>query len=259
MLRLLSVLPVHAGRPAPSVFGQISLTVKPVYEESLESQLLDCDNMSEIQGLGFIDLDIHIQKCEGLPQQYASRIRVQFGFPDHIINSMRVLNSNDQWVDKIDSDGNGEIDEDDEDGTQRGGSYITPAPPASDKVQVTINPKIDFQCRIRIHGNDKKAKLSRKTLNWFKEGDLILTVLGENTSLGKYKEKGGVNQAASAEMQKSTQKIKAENKAIQAQIKAKKSKDGLYGIEGIIASVEALDEAARDELIAKINEQGIFS
>jgi hypothetical protein len=192
------------------IAGQISITVQPVYPEEVAGAVMDVENMSEISGLGFIDLDVHIHKCTALPQEYASRIRVQFGFPDHIINSMRIRNANDEWVDKIDSDGNGEIDDDDEDGTQRGGSYITPAPPpTTGKLQVTINPVIDFKCRIRIHGKGgNDPKLSRKTLNWLKEGDLILTVMGENTSLGKYKAKGGINQAATADMQKNTQRIK---------------------------------------------------
>lgn len=231
-----------------SYTGQVagSITVKVVPDwTNLGPNVTDValtENMSEIQGIKHLDLNISIVSCSSLPAQFSSKVRVKFGFPDFIINSLRVMAPSGEWVDKVDRDGDGSLD--DADGTQRGGYYVTPAVTGG---KSTVNPVINYSSRIRVHN------IGQKALNWFKEGDLILTVMGENTSLSKYI---SADTTASDSLKRDIAALENMNKEIQTMIKNKPGAS--TGVKGIISTVEQLTDDGKNELAQYLREHNVW-
>ena len=99
------------------VAGRITVKVEPLWDTlgaSVQAAVEEAENLRELppKDLTHLDLKVSVVSCQTLPEKFASRVRVKFGFPDHIISSLRVPDGKGGFKDMADKDGDGIIADD---------------------------------------------------------------------------------------------------------------------------------------------------
>lgn len=108
---------VHIVSYDGKVAGTITVKVEPQWDTlgaALEEAVEEAENLRDLPTklLTHLDLKVSIISCQTLPEKFASRVRVKFGFPDFIISSLRRPDGKGGYIDLHDKDGDGIIDDD---------------------------------------------------------------------------------------------------------------------------------------------------
>jgi regulator of replication initiation timing len=144
--------------------GRVALTISPIWrDEDQEMEAMDCESLHDLSDLNYLDLEICVIRCNNLPSQFASDVRVEFELPTFITNAILP----EDW-----QPGTGIPDHELALLRRKGGKYTTPLVPEL-RDTLNQNPEINHRRVIRI------LNMNFKTREWFNNANLMVRVLGE--------------------------------------------------------------------------------
>ncbi len=146
----------HTGK----ISGSVTIELRPLWASKTQTEEVEeAENLQQVKSLKFMDLEISIEKIEGLPQELARNVTVSFEMPPDVSATM------------LEDKANGLPE-------QKGGTHSTTVKPEY-RDKVVINPHIGYKRVLRIHNMTYKVK------EWFQTAELIVKVSGEAVAQDK--------------------------------------------------------------------------
>jgi hypothetical protein len=146
----------HTGK----ISGSIVMELRPLWASKTQTEEVEeAENLQQVKSLKFMDLEVSIDKIDGLPQELARNVTVSFEMPPDV--SATMLEDKEKALPE-----------------QKGGVHCTTVKP-SYRDKVVINPEIGYKRVLRIHNMTYKVK------EWFQTAELIVKVSGEAVAQDK--------------------------------------------------------------------------
>lgn len=140
--------------------GTVTCSVLPLWED--ESNVDDAEDLHDVK-MDVFDIQIHVHRCTGIPEQFSSNVIVEMPLPSHFWYA--VLPEGFDRSQQL-------TDEQKRQWGKRGRKLVTTVKPEL-KDQATLNPEIDSKFILRV------LDTSFTVREWFKTGKLQFTVKGE--------------------------------------------------------------------------------